>query len=178
MDQELFEIIRKAKQGKKEAFGQLVVKYKGSVFRQAYAILNDPAEAEDIAQEAFIKVYNTLIKLENEYAFAAWLSRIVVHLCYDQIKKSKKEKEAFNRWHNVRKKHASCRQGAIEHKQLQLNIAEAMQELSPEQRVVITLRDVQGFTYDEIADIVQVPVGTIKSRIHTARKALKNLLSG
>ncbi|SFG39106.1 RNA polymerase sigma-70 factor, ECF subfamily [Desulfotomaculum arcticum] len=178
MDQELFEIIRKAKQGEKEAFGQLMVRFKGTVFRQAYAILNDPAEAEDIAQEAFLKVYYTLGKLGNEYAFASWLSRIVVHLCYDRIKKSKKEKEAFNRWRDEGRRNDSCRQGAIEHKQLQLNIAEAMQELSPEQRVVVTLRDVQGFTYDEIADIVQVPVGTVKSRIHTARKALKNLLSG
>lgn len=99
------------------------------------------------------------------------LTRIVSHLCYDRIEKRKKE--GYFTQETLRENTPSS---MMEHVQLRLNIEEAMQKISPEQREVIVLRDVQGFTYDEMADILQIPVGTVKSRIHAARLALRNHL--
>lgn len=173
MDQELSQLIRDAKQGDTEAFAQLMSRFKGNVFRQAYAMLNDPIEAQDVSQEAFIKAYYSLEKLQNEYAFSSWIARIVSHLCHDRIQKKRKEEVVAEEM--VLKKGARSR--SMEHLLLRMNLEEAMQKLSPEHREVIVLRDIQGFTYDEIAEILQVPVGTVKSRIHAARLALRNELS-
>ncbi len=75
-----------------EAFSTLVSKYKGQVFRHAFSIVNDRMEAEDIAQEAFVKAYSSLSKLDNDFAFVSWLTRIVTNICYDKLKKRKKYK--------------------------------------------------------------------------------------
>jgi RNA polymerase sigma factor (sigma-70 family) len=177
VDHELYLLIRSAKQGNNEAFVQLVNRYKGTVFRQAYAMLHDRMEAEDVSQEAFLKVHSSLAKLEQEYAFASWLAQIVSHLCYDRIRKKKKEKTIMEddiESHNSFLTNASS--GLVEQKHLQLDIEEAMQKLSSEHRTVIILRDVQGFSYDEISKILKIPVGTVKSRIHTARLALREEL--
>ncbi|MBN6185484.1 sigma-70 family RNA polymerase sigma factor [Aneurinibacillus sp. BA2021] len=173
MEQELTTLIQKARQGDKDAFIQLVTRYKGVVFRQAYAMLNDHMEAEDVSQEAFLKVYASLRTLETDYAFASWLTRIVSRLCYDRLQKKKRNHVVFtDEW----EEHLPSSNEVMERTQMQLSIEEALQKLSAEHRTVIVLRDVQGFSYDEIADVLQVPVGTIKSRIHTARLALRNEL--
>lgn len=174
MEQELYTLIQKAKRRDKEVFAQLVTRYKGVVFRQAYAMLNDRMEAEDVSQEAFMKVHASFSKLGSEYAFASWLTRIVSRLCYDRLQR-KKQREEKVIWEGSKEQPFSPANhlDTMEHKQLQLSIEEALQKLSPEQKMVIILRDIQGLTYDEIADILQVPVGTIKSRLHTARLALR-----
>ncbi len=89
MDLELNRLIKEAKSGNQEAFSTLVTKYKGHVFRHAYAVLNNRQDAEDVAQEAFVKAFLSLKKLDNEFAFVSWLTRIVSNLCYDKLKKAK-----------------------------------------------------------------------------------------
>jgi RNA polymerase sigma factor (sigma-70 family) len=175
VDEQLYTLIRGAKSGNKEAFVQLIRRYNGTVFRQAYAMLHDRMEAEDVSQEAFLKVHSSLTKLENEYAFASWLTRIVFRLCYDRIQKKKKEKIILGE--ELEESIPSSFGESMEHKQMQLSIEEAMQKLSPEHRSVIVLRDIQGFSYDEMADMLQIPVGTIKSRLHTARLTLRSELT-
>lgn len=169
MDQELFQWIREAKQGNVEAFARLMSRYKGTVYRQAYGMLNDPTEAQDITQEAFVKAYYSLKKLDSEYAFVSWMTRIVFHLCHDRIQERKKEKQLREA---IREERIPT--GSTEVSELRVNIEEAMRKLSPELREVIVLRDIQGFSYNEIAEILQIPVGTVKSRIHAARLILRN----
>lgn len=176
MEQELYSLIKSAKKGNKEAFVQLITHYKGAVFRQAYAILHDRMEAEDVSQEAFLKMYSSLTNLKQEYAFASWLAQIVSHLCYDRIRKKKKERIIFEDNIEIQGPLLVDNSGPVEQKHLQLDIEEAMQKLSVEQRMVITLREIQGFSYDEMADILKIPVGTVKSRIHMARLALRKEL--
>ncbi|WP_027416187.1 RNA polymerase sigma factor [Aneurinibacillus terranovensis] len=172
MEQELYEMIRKAKRGDKEAFTQLIQRYKGQVFRHAYAMLQDRMEAEDVAQEAFVKVYFSLKSLESEFAFSSWLTRIVSNLCYTRVQKKKKEASllADNLEEYIP---TPSSRGTMEQKQLQLTIEEAMQNISLDHRTVLVLRDIQGFSYDEIARILDIPVGTVKSRISSARLSLR-----
>lgn len=171
MNQELHELIQHAKRGKEDAFSQLVTLYKGEVFRHAYAMVNDKMEAEDIAQEAFLKAYLSLSKLENEYAFVSWLTRIVTNLCYDRLKKMNKIKSYSS------EDIVSIESDEMEHVQTRLTIQEAMQRLSFEHRTVIILKDVQGYSYDEIASILHIPVGTVKSRLNAARMMVRKEIS-
>lgn len=168
MDQELYSLIGKAQTGDKEAFALLVKRYKETLFRYAYGMLSDRMEAEDVAQEALIKAYYSLPNLGNIYAFSSWLSRIVSHLCYDRIHKRKRTTIAAG---ELIETHGSNH--VMEQTELHLAIHEAMKQLSPEHREAIVLRDVQGYSYEEIAGMLQIPLGTVKSRISAARLLLR-----
>lgn len=172
MDEELYQLILAAKKGETEAFTQLMRQFKGSVYRQAYAMLNDEIDAQDVSQEAFVKAYYSLNKLKSEYAFVSWLTQIVFRLCHDRMQKKQKDEQLVS---YLKKEQPNLR--LMEQTQLKLSIEDAMSGLSPEHREAIVLRDVQGFSYDEIAGILKIPVGTVKSRIHIARLYLKNELS-
>ena len=171
MDEELYQIIYKTKRGDQNAFARLVNKYHGSVFRQAYAMLGNKAEAEDVTQETFIKVFYSLEKLDSEYAFTSWVTRITHNMCYDYLKKKKKMTSLEQ---NAK---VEQRELSIERSQMRLHIREAMQTLSNKHREVIVFRDIQGYTYQEIAGFLQIPVGTVKSRISFARLKLKKELT-
>ncbi|WCK53578.1 sigma-70 family RNA polymerase sigma factor [Aneurinibacillus sp. Ricciae_BoGa-3] len=176
MESELYTIVRKAKQGDHEAFRQLIARFKGQVFRHAFAMLHDRMEAEDVTQEAFVKAYYSLHSLDSEYAFASWLTRIVTNLCYTRAQKKKREAAWITENTDVISTTVSGGIGPIERKQMQMTIEEGMERLSVDHRTVIVLRDIQGFTYEEIANILQVPVGTVKSRISAARLSLRKHL--
>ncbi|MCK6256171.1 sigma-70 family RNA polymerase sigma factor [Fictibacillus sp. KIGAM418] len=174
MDHELQQLIVNAKKGDQDSFSKIVQKYKGKVYRHAFAMVHDQMEAEDITQEAFVKAYFSLHHLKQDYAFASWLTRIVTNLCYDRIKKAEKspvlhvDPEKTERLPNTHSE--------VENAQLKMNLQFAMQKLSAEHRTVIVLRDVQGFSYQEVADILEIPAGTVKSRINMARKELRREL--
>jgi RNA polymerase sigma factor (sigma-70 family) len=175
VDQELYHLIKESKSGNEDAYANLVTKYKGQVFRHAYAMMNDRMDAEDIAQEAFIKAYFSLPKLDNEYAFTSWLTRIVSNICMDKIKGIQKNKIV-----QEEKKmdvQAMATSAAIDRSHIRLSIQEALETLSAEHRMVLVLRDMQGYSYDEIAKILKIPIGTVKSRINSSRIALRNELS-
>ncbi|TCS81253.1 RNA polymerase sigma factor [Tepidibacillus fermentans] len=178
MDQELFQLISEAKEGKQDAFEQLITRYKGAVYRQAYAMLGDHMEAEDVTQEVFVKIYYSLSSLESAYAFTSWLTKITFNLCYDLIEKRKKKVTVTSEnLDQLTRPNPPPSSRLIERKDLQLTLQEAMQNLSLEHREVIVLRDIQGYSYDEIAKLLKVPSGTVKSRLYHARLALKNELS-
>jgi RNA polymerase sigma factor (sigma-70 family) len=168
LDDKLFTIIREAKQGSKIAFTLLMERYKDHVYRYAYGMLGDTMEAEDAAQETFIKVYYALPKLENEAAFSSWLTRIMSNICYDRHKKKKLKFSELN---------DQMYENQTEQQQLRLSLTEAIQKLSIEHREVILLKDVQGYSYDEIGEMLKIPLGTVKSRINAARLRLRNELS-
>jgi RNA polymerase sigma factor (sigma-70 family) len=176
VEQGLTELIEQAKRGNKQAFTELIERSKRQVFYQAYGMLNDRQEAEDIVQEAFMKAYFSLKQLGSPYAFTAWLSRIVYHLCQDRIKKRDKQDALTRKWLNEKIDNANHSRNQIEQKQLGIDLHRAMQALTLEHRTVLILREIQGLSYQEIANILGVPEGTVKSRIHKARLALRNEL--
>jgi RNA polymerase sigma-70 factor (ECF subfamily) len=168
VDQELYRLIGKAKGGDKDAFALLVKRYKDSVFRYALGMLSDRMEAEDVSQEAFIKAFYSLSRLDNSYAFSSWLTRIVSNLCYDRIKKLKKENTAV-----LGELIETVSNNDMEQTDLHMTIEDAMKTLSPEHREAIILRDVEGYSYDEIAGMLNIPIGTVRSRLSTARLLLR-----
>jgi RNA polymerase sigma factor (sigma-70 family) len=169
VDEELHHFVGEARRGNKEAFTELIRRFKGNVYRHAYGMLSDQREAEDVAQEAFIKAYYSLSRLETDYAFAAWMMRIVSNLCLDRIKKQAKVQAAS--------RHMLDSDSEYDDKtQLRVELEEAMQQLSPEHRQVILLHDVQGYRYEEIAALLEIPLGTVKSRLNAARLTLRNEL--
>jgi RNA polymerase sigma factor (sigma-70 family) len=170
VDEELNRYVREARLGNKEAFTELIHRFKGNVYRHAYGMLGERTEAEDVVQEAFIKAYYSLSRLEADYAFATWIMRIVSNLCLDRLKKHTKSQTVSN------ERMAELATEHHENTHLRMTLEEAMQQLSPDHRQVILLHDVQGYRYEEMADLLAIPLGTIKSRLNAARLALRNEL--
>jgi RNA polymerase sigma factor (sigma-70 family) len=170
VDEELFRIIHRAKQGDREAFTNLVKRYKDQVFRHAVGMLGDRMEAEDVSQDAFVKAFYSLSNLDNEYAFSSWMIRIVSNLCKDRIKQRGKLIFAWE------EQIVRTRQMGYNESHENLMIEEAMNRLTMEHREAILLHDVQGYRYEEISQLVGVPLGTVKSRLFAARLALRKEL--
>jgi RNA polymerase sigma factor (sigma-70 family) len=174
LDEELNRLIREARNGSKEAFAELVHRFKDHVYRYAYGLLKDRAEAEDASQEAFLKCYSNLSRLENAYSFSSWLTRIVSNVCMDRMKKRK--------WDNTNLEEmpesllTSSIRAPRRNEELKIAIEEAMGNLSFDHRQVIMLHDVQGYRYEEISQLLSIPMGTVKSRLNAARLAMRQEL--
>jgi RNA polymerase sigma factor (sigma-70 family) len=170
VDEELFQNVHRAKQRDREAYTNLVNRFKEQVYRHAVGMLGDRMEAEDVTQEAFIKAFYSLSSLDHEYAFSSWLIRIVSNLCKDRLKQHGKimlvGEESILRAEQM---------GYVDSHE-KLTIEEAMNLLTMEHREAILLHDVQGYRYEEISQIVGVPLGTVKSRLFAARLALRKEL--
>ncbi|AIQ64171.1 RNA polymerase sigma24 factor [Paenibacillus stellifer] len=175
MDEELNRLIRRARSGDQVAFSELVTRYKGRVYRYAAGMLGDRSDAEDVTQEAFVKAYFSLDALDHDYAFTSWLFRIVSNLCKDYLRKRGKTRNAEAPPPDETIPDPS-RSDPIGNLSLKISLDEALRHLSVDHREVLLLYDVQGFRYDEIAELVHVPLGTVKSRLFAARMALRNEL--
>jgi RNA polymerase sigma-70 factor (ECF subfamily) len=181
-------LIRAFCEGDKAAFDNLVLKHKDRVFNLCYRLLGDYEEANDSAQETFIKVYGSLKKFRFESAFSTWLYRIAVNTCKNKLKSSafrRKRKMvpldnpvSGNRTQPGREIHDESQSPAmaLEKKERMRVIQEAINGLSPEQKEVVTLRDIEGFSYDEVAEITGFNLGTVKSRLARARQELRKKL--
>ncbi|MBW7452731.1 sigma-70 family RNA polymerase sigma factor [Paenibacillus sepulcri] len=170
MDEELYQIIHRAKRGDREAFADLVKRYKGHVYRFAVGMLRDRMDAEDVSQETFVKAFYSLSSLDNEYAFSSWIIRIVSNLCKDRLKKRGNEQ----RFRDEPDESVIDRRSTDPSETWSLE--DALSRLSVDHREVLLLHDVQGYRYEEIADMVEVPLGTVKSRLFAARMALRKEL--
>lgn len=169
VDEELSRIIYRARQGDEAAFAQLVNRFKGPVFRHALGMLGDRGEAEDAAQEIFIKAYQAIKKLEDVYAFYSWLMRIASNLCKDKLKQRAKQVESGEM------PDESIADSLSPDPIFNLSMQDALSRLSVDHREILLLHDVQGFRYEEIAGLTGVPVGTVKSRLFAARMALRKV---
>lgn len=179
-------LIKRCKDGDLKAFEDLISKYETKVFNITFRMLGDYTEAEDVSQDILIKVFKSIKGFKEQSSFYTWLYRITVNECLDMIKKKKKtaaysldapletEKEEMKR--EIEDTGESV-EDKVERNELRKYLAEAMGTLSNEHKAVIVLRDIQGFSYEEIAEIVKCPPGTVKSRINRARCELKDILS-
>ncbi|MGD9034471.1 MAG: sigma-70 family RNA polymerase sigma factor [Desulfobacteraceae bacterium] len=181
-------LIRDFCEGDKAAFDNLVLKHKDRLFSLCYRLLGDYEEANDSAQETFIKVYRSLKKFRLESAFSTWLYRIAVNTCKNKLKSSafrQKRKMvplenpiSANRSSPSREiqDDSQCPAMALENKERMRVIQEAINALPEEQREVVTLRDIEGFSYEEVAEITGFNLGTVKSRLARARLSLRKTL--
>lgn len=181
-------LVRSFQEGDKTAFDQLVNKHKARLFNLCYWFLGDYEEANDSAQETFIKVYRSLTRFRFESAFSTWLYRIAVNTCKNKLKSShyRHTKQAV-RLENPGQPHKreapmEIRDEApsplmeIEKKEKAALMRQAINSLPPEQKEVVALRDIEGFSYDAIAEITGLNLGTLKSRLARARLSLREKL--
>ncbi len=169
VDEQLRQVIMRARQGDQTAFGQLVNRFKGPVYRHALGMLGDRGEAEDAAQDIFVKVYQAIGKLEDAYAFYSWLMRITSNLCKDKLKQRAKQVETDD-MPDERLPDLLSPDPV-----LRLSMQEALTQLSVDHREILLLHDVQGFRYEEIAELTGIPMGTVKSRLFSARMSLRKI---
>ena len=181
-------LIRAYHEGDKAAFDRLVLKHKDRLFNLCYRLLGDYEEANDSAQETFIKVYRSLKKFRFESAFSTWLYRIAVNTCKNKLKSSAYRQErrmvpldnpvSTNRSSPGREIHDESQTPAteLEKKERMRAIQEAINKLPSEQKEVVTLRDIEGFSYEEVAEITGCNLGTVKSRLARARLDLRKKL--
>lgn len=172
------------------AFDQLVLKHKDKLFNLVYWFLGDYQEANDCAQETFIKVFKSIKKFRFESAFSTWLYRIAMNTCKNRLKSSmyrwrKKTVSLENpegsnggNLSSVIRNDSTTPVNQLEKKERMMLIQKSINALPEEQKRVVILRDIQGLSYDEIADISGLNLGTVKSRLARGRLELRNKLQG
>jgi RNA polymerase sigma-70 factor, ECF subfamily len=176
-------VIQEAQKGSVSAFNQLVMAYQGTAYNVAYRVMGQRETAADACQEAFIKAYQA-IKQYRGGSFKSWLMRIVTNTCYDQLRyKGRRPASSLDDIADNPDEHNAKLVNGAERPEEQLLrgelgdfIQESINHLAADQRVVLVLSDVQGFSYQEIADIIEQPVGTVKSRLSRARQHLRDFL--
>lgn len=178
------ELVRESLAGDKNAFGELVRKYETTIFGFALGYVKNHEEAKDITQNAFIKAYLTLKKLKDPSKFKPWLRRIAHRLCIDWLRFSKNE-ISFSQVFNDDKytsesdflpSDSPTPMEILQEKEQKMIILQAVDSLSDEFRSVIFLRYMQGLSYKEISEYLQIPLSTIKWRLHNGIRLLRNKL--
>jgi RNA polymerase sigma-70 factor (ECF subfamily) len=182
------EVIERFKAGDKKAFEEIVLYYQKRVFNIAYRILGNLEEAKDLAQEVFVSVFDSIMHLREEIKFDIWLTQITLNHCR-------------NRWKYLKRRHyfdadslddpVETEDGDMprqicdpsenpemfyEKKMVRQFVQRGLFQLKGEQRELIVLRDLQGYSYGEIGRLFQLPEGTVKSKLHRARMDLKEIL--
>ncbi len=172
------ELVSRIREGDSEAFAALYDRYKRRLFRTALAITDDQGAAEEILQDCFLKAYHSLPRVDCSAPLGPWLHRIAVNLSYNWVVKRRpwfvSVEEMIDRL--VAAPQLSP-EHAYERKELHRRLHEAVNSLNIHHRLVVILFYFQGFSLTEIAYILKCPVGTVKSRLHHARKILKRELA-
>ncbi len=169
--------------GDKRAFELLVLKYQRKLMRLVLYFVKDHAEAEDVVQETFIKAYRALPNFRGESAFYTWLYRIGVNNAKNQLVIQKKKAEniaesstddnqAYTGHASEGESEFSTPESVLASKQLAETVNSAMEQLPDELRIAISLREIEGLSYEEIAEMMECPIGTVRSRIFRAREAI------
>jgi RNA polymerase sigma-70 factor (ECF subfamily) len=179
------ELVRKVQQGDKKAFDILVLKYQYKIAQLINRYIKDPHEALDVAQESFIKAYRALPGFRGESAFYTWLYRIAINTAKNHIAMRSRRpsddeidiEEAEQFESAVHLKDNETPEGLLLSEELAQVIQLALDELPDELRTAISLREFDGLSYDEIAQVMNCPVGTVRSRIFRAREAIDKKLA-
>jgi RNA polymerase sigma-70 factor (ECF subfamily) len=174
------ELIERARKGDKEAFGVLVERYQRRVANVALSVVHNQDDAIELAQETFVRAYENLSKFESRSSFSTWLYRIAANLAIDFWRREGRHvvlrgEDAENEIRRLPSNTGDSFKTASR-KELSARLTAALEELTPEHRTVILLREVEGLSYDEISEALNCPRGTVMSRLHYARNRLRVLL--
>ena len=179
------QLVERAQQGDKHAFELLVSKYQRKLSRLLSRFIRDAGEVEDVAQEAFIKAYRALPSFRGDSAFYTWLYRIGINTAKNYLvamgrraptatEFDSEEAEGFDDGEQLRD--INTPENVMMSKQIATTVNETMERLPEELRTAITLREIEGLSYEEIATIMNCPIGTVRSRIFRAREAIAERL--
>lgn len=185
MSQEEISLVEKTRQGDVDSFEKLIEPYQKKAYNIAYRMLGNVEDASDVTQEALIKIYKSISSFQGNSKFSTWVYSIVNNTCIDFIRKNRKgnviylEREKDNGDGTYQMEitdNTNTPEEILDKKETRHMIQDAINQLNQEHREIIVLRDIEGFTYQEIADILKCSEGTVKSRISRARGNLKQLL--
>ena len=179
-DEDEAESIELAKQGDQQAFRTLVERYQRRVIGVALAMVHNPDDAMELAQETFVRAYENLPKFESRSSFSTWLYRIAANLSIDFRRRQGRQITLHGEEAESELGRMPAPQGdafrASSRNELRERINKALEQLTPEHRVAILLREIEGLSYDEVSETLRIPKGTVMSRLHYARDRLRALL--
>lgn len=171
-----FELIQQFKKGDNSAFRQLVERYQDSVINVSYRFLRNKEEAEEIAQETFLKVYLSANSYQPKTKFSTWLFKIVVNSCLNKLRD--KKKFSFSQLEeNLPAPTEEQPDKSLEREELKKLVKEAIDSLPENQRTVILLNQYEGFSYQDTAKILDCSVSAVESRLFRAKENLKKILA-
>jgi RNA polymerase sigma-70 factor (ECF subfamily) len=174
------ELIIRSKQGDTRSFGVLVVEFQPLVFRLSFRLLGDDEDAKDMVQDVFVKVWLQLKKYNAQYRFSTWVYKITCNLCYDRLRVMRRHPESIETLPCT----VECDvvssdnpEASVINNELKHLILYFTDGLSPKQKLVFTLSDIEGLETEEIREITGLTAGQIKSNLHLARKHIKNKIN-
>ena len=178
------QLVQRVQAGEKAAFDLLVRKYQHRVLKLVSRFVSDTAEAEDVAQEAFLKAYRALASFRGDSAFYTWLYRIAINTAKNALVSNRRrpvdfdldlqDPEQYDR--HARLKEGDTPEGVLLTEEIRSVVEKAMEQLPEDLRTAIVLRELEGLSYEEIAEAMDCPVGTVRSRIFRAREAIDKKL--
>jgi len=180
-------LVNKSLEGDLDAFEQLVLLYQDKVYALAYRYMGNEDDANDLAQEAFVRVYKNLSSFKGQSSFGTWIFRITSNICLDELRRRRRRinplslDEPINTYTGNEVAREFIDQSAAvdliyEQKEFSEYIQKLLNKLKPDYKVVIVLRDIFDFNYKEIANILNCSVGTVKSRLSRARANLRKIM--
>ncbi|WP_250277866.1 RNA polymerase sigma factor [[Clostridium] colinum] len=179
------EIVEKVLKGDVDAFSNIIDKYEKMIYNLAYRIFNNVSDAEDITQETFIKIYKNLYKCEGKQSIKTWIYTIAYNTCIDEVRKRKGKNNISldmeidgkdNSFSLDFPSNEPTPENYLIQKEGILEIEQAINSLNEDNKALIFLRDIKGFSYNEISEIMGLNIGTVKSKLNRARNTLKNIL--
>jgi RNA polymerase sigma-70 factor (ECF subfamily) len=178
-------LVAKAQKGDMLAFEELVARHRDKIYARAYSMMRNEEEALDLSQEAWVKAWQRLVQFQGESSFATWMTRIVINLCLDQIRRQKRQRtdsieEMDEESGGVERQMppiAFNPTERLERGELRARIDRAMAQLSHEHRTVLVLHEFEEMEYKQIAKVMGCSIGTIMSRLFYARRRLAALLA-
>jgi RNA polymerase sigma-70 factor, ECF subfamily len=182
------ELVTRAQQGSEKAYRELLDRYQRPVFSIIYRMIRDREQAEDLAQETFVRVFNNIERYDPRYKFSSWIFKIATNLTIDWIRRRELDTVSIDGSRNaVTAEQIEATsitiaspdenpEELLEAKQLGEEIEDAIGKLRPEYKAAILLRHVEGREYQEIAEILSLPLGTVKTYIHRGRNELRDQL--
>ena len=184
VEQSDLELVRRAQRNERGAFDLLVLRYQHKVVKLVARLLRDQTEAEDVAQEAFVKAYRALGSFRGDSAFYTWLYRIAVNTARNAIASRQRrpldyESELSESEQSAlasKLRHTDTPEANVLSEEIRTTVNQAIEQLPEDLRTAIVLREVEGLSYEEIAAAMDCPVGTVRSRIFRAREAIDRSL--
>jgi len=177
-------LIRRCKRGEEEAFALVLERYRGPIYNLCYRMARNPEDARDLAQEVFIKVFSLLDRFDENYAFSSWLFRIATNHCIDHLRRNRLRFLSLERDGGHDDEEAEIQvedEGpapdvVLQRREAMERLEEVIAELPPHYRAITLLRHDQQLSYEEIAETLDLPLGTVKARIHRARNLIQQML--
>ena len=182
-------LVRRAQAGEQRAFAELVERYQRKVFAVALGLMKNREDAMDVAQEAFVKVYKYLYHFKGDASFYTWLYRITVNICVDRHRRKAGDMRDQVEFDEIVENAIAPAPGMLSSNidadpqkaalraELSIKIQEALNEVPEKHRAILLLREIEGLSYEEIATTLQIPKGTVMSRLFHARKKVQLALS-